>query len=299
MSELKFACPVCGQHIRCDSTKSGSQMECPTCFRKMVVPQAPASGDSKLVLSAAAVTQRAVPGILPAEGPPARGRSKLRGLLTTVLLILLAGGAAGAVYAFREKIFKPGHKPRIAGTNSPGAVVTNKAITFAPAPPGTETNWTLNLTGRAIPEAPATGQLNRRGFMPDRATVQGGTLTLRQGSKTPAEMSAAVYLFAKQGEDLAGQTINVDTAWTNAPKVTLRWKDEQQQPVTRNYREGYALKIQFGAAANGRLPGRIYLCLPDGEKSFVAGAFVAEIRKPPPPKPPRTIRTTNAATPKK
>jgi hypothetical protein len=37
-------------------------------------------------------------------------------------------------------------------------------------------------------------------------------------------------------------------------------------------------------AAGGRLPGKIYLRAPDAMKSYVAGAFDAEIRKPNPPK---------------
>ena len=41
MSEFKFACPVCGQHITAGSSASGSQIVCPTCFQKIVVPQAP------------------------------------------------------------------------------------------------------------------------------------------------------------------------------------------------------------------------------------------------------------------
>jgi hypothetical protein len=40
----------------------------------------------------------------------------------------------------------------------------------------------------------------------------------------------------------------------------------------------------FGQATNAHIPGRIYLCLPDPARSFVAGAFDAEIRKPSPPK---------------
>ena len=41
----------------------------------------------------------------------------------------------------------------------------------------------------------------------------------------------------------------------------------------------------FGQATNGHMPGRIYLCLPDPDKSFVAGTFDAKIliRKTPPP----------------
>ena len=52
MSEFKFACPVCGQHITADSANSGGQLECPTCFRKIVVPQAPEAADPKFILAA-------------------------------------------------------------------------------------------------------------------------------------------------------------------------------------------------------------------------------------------------------
>ena len=51
-----------------------------------------------------------------------------------------------------------------------------------------------------------------------------------------------------------------------------------------NITTGYALKVAFGEAANGRIPGKIYISLPDENKSFVAGTFNAEIRKAPPPK---------------
>ena len=50
MSEFKYACPVCGQHIKCDSSQSGTQMECPTCFQKIIVPQAP-TDEQKLILT--------------------------------------------------------------------------------------------------------------------------------------------------------------------------------------------------------------------------------------------------------
>jgi len=42
------------------------------------------------------------------------------------------------------------------------------------------------------------------------------------------------------------------------------------------------MKLVFGQAASGRQPGKIYICLPDKEKSVVAGAFEAEIRRPAP-----------------
>ena len=42
-----------------------------------------------------------------------------------------------------------------------------------------------------------------------------------------------------------------------------------------NYDAGYALRLEFGALANNRLPGKIYLCTPDVEKSYVLGSFNA------------------------
>ena len=58
MSEFKYACPVCGQHIRCDSSQSGSVMECPTCFQKITVPQSPASDEQKFILAGSKVTEK-------------------------------------------------------------------------------------------------------------------------------------------------------------------------------------------------------------------------------------------------
>ena len=70
--------------------------------------------------------------------------------------------------------------------------------------------------------------------------------------------------------------------------MTLRWKDDQDKAVNRQIGSGYALKAVFGEAASVRMPGRIYICLPDDAKSFVAGTFDAEIKKAPPPKAKKT-----------
>src|ERR1035437_7559588 len=63
MSEFKYACPVCGQHMMCDSSQGGSVMECPTCFQKITAPQAPVSGDAKFILTGTKVSERPIPKI--------------------------------------------------------------------------------------------------------------------------------------------------------------------------------------------------------------------------------------------
>ena len=276
MSVFKFACPVCGQHIQCDSAKSGSPMECPTCFRKIVVPQAPNGPDSKLLLTAAQVSSRPVtrsPGNGEMSG---RRRSVSRATAVFILAgVVVACAAAGSAVAFRHKIFKR-TAPEIARHFE------------SPASCGeSETNWTLNLAGQKIPDRPVAGRIIGRDFALERATVQLGNLSFRQGARTPQELAVTIQLFARRSEDLSGQTVNIDAGRTNAPKVVLRWKDESDRAAQQVIKVGYAMRIEFGQAAGGRLPGKIYLCLPDHGKSWVAGTFEADIKNPPVPKPPK------------
>ena len=44
MSEFKFFCPQCGQHVQCDTGHAGMQINCPACHQAIVVPQPPQSG---------------------------------------------------------------------------------------------------------------------------------------------------------------------------------------------------------------------------------------------------------------
>src|SRR5215831_6637256 len=97
MSEFKFACPVCGQHITAAANASGTQLECPTCFQKIVVPQAPSSPDNKLILSASQVSKPRPQGELPADEQPAKV-SRLRSVLPGMILLLVLAAIAGAAF---------------------------------------------------------------------------------------------------------------------------------------------------------------------------------------------------------
>ena len=41
MSDFKFTCPQCKQHIQCDASYAGSQINCPACQQAVIVPSAP------------------------------------------------------------------------------------------------------------------------------------------------------------------------------------------------------------------------------------------------------------------
>jgi hypothetical protein len=42
MSEFKFSCPHCDQHLQCDERLGGKQIQCPACKHLIVIPLSPA-----------------------------------------------------------------------------------------------------------------------------------------------------------------------------------------------------------------------------------------------------------------
>jgi len=282
MSEFKFACPVCGQHITADSSTSGTQLDCPTCFQKIITPQAPASPDSKLIVTAAQVGKpRPVQGDTlwqDAVPIPARRMSPIAFAVSALLVM----AACAALFLNRERLVK--FVRRQTATHPQPKAHARVPRTTYPIP--TNVSWTLTLADAGIPETTAAGCLHGSGFLCERATLTGGHLTLRQGRSGPADLGITVLLFARQGEELSGKTLEVGPdRMPPLPQVILRWKDDQDRSRSRYFNSGYALKMIFGVAANARMPGKIFLSLPDDEKSVVAGTFDAEIRKPQPPKP--------------
>jgi hypothetical protein len=41
MSEFKFACPHCQQHLQCDEQFSGREIQCPGCHHLIHIPHVP------------------------------------------------------------------------------------------------------------------------------------------------------------------------------------------------------------------------------------------------------------------
>jgi DNA-directed RNA polymerase subunit RPC12/RpoP len=275
MSEFKFACPICGQHITADSKDTGSQIPCPTCYRKIVVPQAPATDDPKFVLSASEANKPRPTSILPPGEGIQRGPIKTAIPVALFVWLVLACGAGATLYALRGK-FHP--KPPVEEAKS------NPKPETPPQPEYTGTNrWTLDLSKAEFPDMPAAGSVHRRAFELDRASLSGSNLTLRVGRSGTVELGLNVVFFNRAPEDLSGKSAEVKPEDTTAPKVVLHWKEEERKSET--FRSGYAMKIQFGPLSNNVLPGKIFLCLPDGAESWIAGTFRAEIHKPGPPRP--------------
>ena len=61
--------------------------------------------------------------------------------------------------------------------------------------------------------------------------------------------------------------------------ITLAYSGERKGSIkSRTYMGNYTMKLEFGTAKDGKLPGKIHLRLPDDTGSFVIGTFEAEIK---------------------
>ena len=280
MREFKFACPVCGQHIRCDSSQSGSLMQCPTCFQNITAPQAPAEGSHKFILSGKKAGDRpAVPAPSAPPLPPVRPGFPVAALALLVLLVAVATGG----FLFRDRLFhkgKPRPGPGIAGQPDNGSAAKPRVL----APQASDTNWLLNLAEMHIPDTQSAGRIHGQDFQAEQAILQNGTLTLRDGAKGPVEFGLAINFSGVPADVLAGQTINITTNAPLAARVTLHWS-EHGQPRKDAFNTGYALRMEFGVLDDDHIAGRIYFCAPDEDRSYVAGNFVAEVHKGKPVKP--------------
>ena len=294
MSEFKYACPVCGQHIKCDSSQAGSQMECPTCFQKITVPQAPSSDEQKFIITGTKKGERPAPTI--PEDRPLVAPEKNWPIAVVVALAVLVCAAGAAVFVFRGKIFKS--SSAVTPTNQfasesddgsstlPSRPATNQVHTKLPppplvAPPANDTNWMLDLGTVTIPASTAAGRIHGQDFIVERAILQNGTLTLRTGRGGTVESGVIINFGGAPPESLAGQSLNITTNADKAAGIMLRWKDDDQQSkVTMT--NGYALRLNFGQLSGNHLSGKIYLCAPDETKSYIAGTFNADIRRPRP-----------------
>jgi DNA-directed RNA polymerase subunit RPC12/RpoP len=269
MSEFKFACPVCGQHITADSSTGGAQIQCPTCFQKIVVPQPPVAGNTKLILSATQVTKPRPAGFDTHRDLGSRRRTPAVGSLGFIVLLAALLGSGAVLLLWAEDVLKIPVKPKI------------EVPTKVEYPVPSNTGWTMNATNTVVPEETVAGSVHGSGFKCERAILKGGMLSLRQGKTWPPDLGITVVLPAPEGELLSGKTILVGPRRPPPiPKIILRWKDENREQVTRDFTNGYVLKLVFGQPDHGRMPGKIYVGLPDDEKSFAAGTFDAEIRKP-------------------
>lgn len=171
--------------------------------------------------------------------------------------------------------------------------ITSLAIVALAAPAPV---WMKDVTTTPIPNAPVTGRIHGKPFRVDRADLVRGILTLREGKDRFPLRAISIYTSIDADGKLEGKAIRVkpvplEKQARTTLHVIMEYQPDDAKPTvpkTEMLMADYSLSLAFGKTKNGKLPGRIYLSLPDKDKSFVAGTFVAVVSESGTVKTPRT-----------
>jgi hypothetical protein len=346
MSDFKFSCPACGQHIACDTSNAGMTIACPACQTALTVPQPPAAAapaappglsiaasqarhTASEASHSAAVMSRSY--AQPQAPGPGGGTQKTSGLAIASLVCSLtfclgfipgiicghlarrnmrrdpslkgAGFAtAGLIISYftlaftigffalsltsiisvakkaKEEALQQQQKIQAAEASAKAAAARKAADTSSG-----DSLWNLNLTTAQFPDHPAAGKIHGQDFTVERAITRNDVIILRQGQNPIPDLQVIIFTFLKNSKNLAGKTYdispaNADLSQKNMPHVHLLWKEEGSATnKSKIFSKDYAMKLELGAAdAAGKIPGKIYLCLPDDQHSYVAGSFDLE-----------------------
>lgn len=294
MSDFKFACPSCGQHVVCDTSNAGMQIACPICQTLLTVPQPPpaaapaAPTPGRLTINKSSHQPHASappPGAANASPKPAWGakparvplrpRKKKSSLVPIGIVCGVLAALAIVWFAIVSPYLQKQAEQKKEAAEAAQRQKDQEAKAAREAAERKKASWKLDLANARFPERPASGKLHGTDFTVENAIFQSGMLLLLQTSGFPRQFIISVPL--KGNESLAGKSFDIASNSTDVaqPRIVMSWKDPvETKPGVETYSKGYAMKLQFGSAADGgKLSGKIYLCVPDTQQSFVAGDF--------------------------
>ncbi len=136
-----------------------------------------------------------------------------------------------------------------------------------------------NVSSKPIPDQPAAGKAYGKEFKVEKAILENGNLRLRQGEGFFADFEFLIFLFGQDGK-FDGKEIKVKpNENSNIAHIHMsRLVEKDGVPQNEMFSEKFAMKLEFGTARDGKIPGKIHLRLPDEAGSFVVGTFEAEVR---------------------
>ena len=142
-----------------------------------------------------------------------------------------------------------------------------------------QVSWGMDPSKVQIPVKRASGKIHGENFRVEKAKIEKGILTLRQGKQVFPDHAVMIFLFSKKGEKLEGKTYKIaKTQGLGVPPIHMKWKKEGSDiPETEIFMKDYAMHLEFGKKERDNLTGKIYLSLPDKLQSFVTGRFTAKI----------------------
>jgi hypothetical protein len=129
--------------------------------------------------------------------------------------------------------------------------------------------WMADASKMKIPDAAVAGKLLGAGFTVDKAKLD-GNLVLENGQ---SDAKIMIFLFTPK-EKIEGKTYKLNIKGVRGetrPHIHIHSKSGAAV-----YSNGYSMLLEFGKGKEGKVAGKIYLCLPDKDKSVIAGTFTAK-----------------------
>lgn len=179
-------------------------MDCPTCFQKIIVPQAPANADSPLIITGQKFVEKKPVKEPVLVAPVVEKTFPVAAVALAIALLVAVAVGAVAFLMFgkgSQSVPVTGSGPggtnvaagqSVVGTTNP-APVPKKEKPALVAPPANDTNWLQNLAGVTIPDGPVAGRIHGQDFIADRAYFQNGTLTLRAGTRGQFDLGCPLF----------------------------------------------------------------------------------------------------------
>ena len=146
---------------------------------------------------------------------------------------------------------------------------------YPPPPPVAD-----DVTAQDIPARPAAGSFHGVAFSVKKATLENSILVFRHGSSFTDPKVTIHIIDGLRPEEFDGKTILVkpDRTIQHPASITVSYPVEGGDvPESKYYGAGYSMKLEFGTASDGKIPGKVHFRLP-GDAGSVAGTFEAELQ---------------------
>lgn len=187
----------------------------------------------------------------------------------------------------------PAGQPQPAVTPSPAPDKTRTAgNSTTTTPPGktsvagdqptTTVGHEMDPAKHVIPTTAASGKLQGKNFKPDRVELEGDRLILRQGKGFFADVSIEIMLNQQKLklEDGLKLVVRPSQKWSDGiPSLHVAVTHDKNIPDTKFINDDYAMTLELGKPDKGTIPGKLYLCLPDSQRSVLAGTFTAKRKR--------------------
>jgi len=127
--------------------------------------------------------------------------------------------------------------------------------------------WANDLKKMKASDETVAGRVMGAEFKPGKIELLSTGLSLQSGKDL-----IHVFLNLKSGQGIEGRTFEFRADDEKVPAI--HYHVHSVKPIAvGSYSKGYTMRLEFGKEKDGSIPGKLYLCLPDQKKSWIAGSF--------------------------